>query len=122
LDNKQEKDPWRFYKAEHLWKEMAIALEGRDIMEQKLYLHRKIISLFLERDELMELFHKSKSDKMKDAMLVNLTAVNQQIDSLLIFIDEEERNEQEQEREQGSVDDNREPSPGGLEDGRVESV
>jgi hypothetical protein len=118
LDNKEEKDPWRFYKAEHLWKEMAIALETRDLMEQKLYIHRKIISLFLERDELMELFHKSKSDKIRDAMLVNLTAVNQQIDSLLNYIDEEEQDE----RERGSMGNDRESSPGGMGDGGSESI
>lgn len=118
LDNKEEKDPWRFYKAEHLWKEMAIALEKRDVTEQRLYLHKKIIGLFLERDELMELFHKSKSGKIKDAMIVNLSAVNQQIDSLLNYIDEEEQDE----RERGPVEDDREPSPGGVGDGGSESV
>ena len=97
---------------------MAIALEKRDVTEQRLYLHKKIISLFLERDELMELFHKSKSGKIKDAMIVNLSAVNQQIDSLLNYIDEEEQDE----RERGSVEDDREPSPGGVGDGGSESI
>jgi hypothetical protein len=51
-------------------------------------------------------------------MIVNLTAVNQQIDSLLNYIDEEEQDE----RERGSLDNDREPSSEGLEDGGLESV
>jgi hypothetical protein len=86
----KEKDPWRFYQAEHLWKKMAEALEQKEIAEQKLYLSNKLVNLFLERDELMQLFHESKSDKIKKTMMENLSAVNSQIDSLLIYLREGE--------------------------------
>jgi len=90
VSEKEEKDPWRFYQAEHLWKKMAEALEEKEIAEQKLYLSNKLIDLFLERDELMQLFHEARSDKIKKAMMDNLAAVNSQIDSLLISLQEGE--------------------------------
>lgn len=90
MSEKEEKDPWRFYQAEHLWKKMAEALEEKEIAEQKLYLSNKLIDLFLERDELMQLFHEARSDKIKKAMMDNLAAVNSQIDSLLISLQEGE--------------------------------
>lgn len=89
MSEDKEKDPWRFYQAEHLWKKMAEALEQKEIAEQKLYLSNKLIDLFLERDELMQLFHESRSDKIKKAMMNNLSAVNSQIDSLLISLQED---------------------------------
>lgn len=92
-EEKQDKDPWRFYQAEHLWKKMAEALEQKEIVEQKLYFCKKLINLFLERDELMQLFHESRSDKIKKATMDNLSAVNSQIDSLLVYLDEEENDE-----------------------------
>lgn len=88
----EDKDPWRFYQAEHLWKKMAEALEQKEVVEQKLYLCKKLVGLFLERDELMQLFHQSRSDKIKNATMDNLSAVNSQIDSLLIYFTEEEEN------------------------------
>lgn len=88
MSEDKEKDPWRFYQAEHLWKKMAEALEQKEIAEQKLYLSNKLIDLFLERDELMQLFHEARSDKIKEAMMNNLSAVNSQIDSLLISLQE----------------------------------
>jgi hypothetical protein len=36
----------------------------------------------------MQLFHESKSDKIKKTMMENLSAVNSQIDSLLIYLRE----------------------------------
>lgn len=90
MSEDKEKDPWRFYQAEHLWKKMAEALEQKEIAEQKLYLSNKLIDLFLERDELMQLFHESRSDKIKKAMMNNLSAVNSQIDSLLISLQEDQ--------------------------------
>jgi hypothetical protein len=92
-EESQEKDPWRFYQAEHLWKKMAEALEQKEVVEQRLYLCKKLINLFLERDELMQLFHGSRSDNIKKATMDNLSAVNSQIDSLLIYLDEEENDE-----------------------------
>jgi hypothetical protein len=89
-EENKEKDPWRFYQAEHLWKKMAESLEEKEVAEQKLYLCMKVINLFLERDELMQLFHESKSDKIKKTMMDNLSAVNSQIDSLLIYLQEDE--------------------------------
>lgn len=88
MSEDKEKDPWRFYQAEHLWKKMAEALEQKEVAEQKLYLSNKLIDLFLERDELMQLFHEARSDKIKEAMMNNLSAVNSQIDSLLISLQE----------------------------------
>jgi len=89
----EDKNPWRFYQAEHLWKKMAEALEQKEVAEQKLYLCKKLVNLFLERDELMGLFHQSRSDKIKEATMDNLSAVNSQIDSLLIYFNEEEDHE-----------------------------
>lgn len=117
MTEKEEKNPWRFYQAEHLWKKMAEALESKEVAEQQSYLYKKVINLFLERDDLMQLLHESKSDKIKKAMLTNLAAVNEQIDSLLIYLQEEENG-----RTEGSLEDDREPSPGGMGDGGAESV
>jgi len=89
-EENKEKDPWRFYQAEHLWKKMAESLEQKEIMEQKLYLCRKLVNLFLERDELMQLFHESQSDKIRDATMENLSAVNSQIDSLIVYFNNED--------------------------------
>ena len=86
----ENKDPWRFYQAEHLWKKMAEALEKKEMAEQNLYLSKKIINLFLERDELMQMYHESKSDKIKKATMTNLGAVNSQLDSLLVYLEEVE--------------------------------
>jgi hypothetical protein len=113
----KEKDPWRFYQAEHLWKKMAVALEQKEIVEQRLYISNKLIDLFLERDELMQVFHESPSDNIKKAMMNNLAAVNSQIDSLLIYLHEET-----DERESRSVDHDRETSTGGLEDGGLDAI
>lgn len=78
----EEKDPWRFYTAEHLWERLVDSLEKKEVLENKLYLYTQLVSCFMERDEAMKKVATAETEKIKESILDNVAVINDQIESL----------------------------------------
>lgn len=85
LDN--EKDPWRFFSAEHLWTKLSEATEKKQIAEQRLYLYETLVSYYMERDSMMERLAHADTDAVQNVILDNVSFINDQIDELLVHLE-----------------------------------
>jgi len=85
-----EKNPWRFYTAEHLWNRLIEVSEQKEILENKLFLYSQLINLFVQRDEAMRRLATAETEKIKDVILDNVGIINQQIESLMINLETSE--------------------------------
>jgi hypothetical protein len=82
-----EKNPWRFYTAEHLWNRLIEVSEQKEILENKLFIYSQLINLFVQRDEAMRRLATAETEKIKDVILDNVGIINQQIESLMINLE-----------------------------------
>jgi hypothetical protein len=80
--SEEDKDPWRFYTAEHLWERLVEALEKREVVENKLYLYTQLVSYFIQRDDAMKRVATAETEKIKESILDNVAVINDQIESL----------------------------------------
>jgi hypothetical protein len=87
MSEDQEKDPWRFYSGEHLWERFVSAIEKKEIAEANMYLYKQLVSYYMERDAMMKKVATVKTETIKDAILSNVSFINDQIEKLLLYLD-----------------------------------
>lgn len=89
ISNKN-KNPWRFYTAEHLWNRLIEMSEKKEIAEHKLFLYSQLVNLFLQRDEAMERVARAETEKIKQVILDNVDVINQQIENIMLNLETSE--------------------------------